>query len=147
MIEPYNAVGLIPTLWGIRKRQDIQKNIDHIKSLTKAAVWLSGLDIPVRLIIIPEGGLQGFNDEILDVDHAEFARTCAIDIPGTETDQLGALAREYDAFVMAQAKARHEGLAGPLLQRRLHHRPTRRGHPQTLQYLGAAALRALGLAA
>ena len=108
MIEPYNAVGLIPSLWGIRKREDMQKNIDHIKSLTKAAVWLSKLDIPVRLIVIPEGGLQGFNDEILDVDHAEFARTCAIDIPGPETDQIGALAREYDAFVMAQAKAHHE---------------------------------------
>ncbi len=108
MIDPYNAVGLIPTLWGIRKREDMQKNIDHIKSLTKAAVWLSKLDIPVRLIIIPEGGLQGFNDEILDVDHAEFAHTCAIDIPGPETDQIGDLAREYDAFIMAQSKARHE---------------------------------------
>ncbi len=108
MIDPYNAVGLIPTLWGIRKRDDMQKNIEHIKSLTKAAVWLSKLDIPVRLIIIPEGALQGFNDEILDVDHAEFAHTCAIDIPGPETDQIGDLARENDAFVMAQSKARHE---------------------------------------
>ena len=57
--------------------------------------------------MLPEGALQGFNDEILDVDHAEFTRTCAIDIPGPETDQLGQLAREYKVFVMAQAKARH----------------------------------------
>jgi beta-ureidopropionase len=107
MIEPYTAIGLVPTFWGIRKREDIQKNLDHIKALTKAAFWLSNLDIPVRLVAIPEGVLQGFNDEALDVDHAEFARTCAIDIPGPETDQLGQLAREYNVFIMAQAKARH----------------------------------------
>src|SRR5260221_2362137 len=108
MIEPYNAVGLIPSFWGIRRRADMAKNLEHIESLTHAAFWLSNLDIPVRLIAIPEGGLQGFNDEVLDVDHAEFARTCAIDIPGPETDRLGQLARKWGAFVMAQAKARHE---------------------------------------
>jgi len=108
MIEPYNAVGLVPTFWGIRRREDIQKNLEHLRGLIKAAFWLSNLDIPVRLLAIPEGALQGFNDEVLDLDHAEFARTCAIDIPGPETDQLGELAREYSVFIMAQAKARHE---------------------------------------
>jgi predicted amidohydrolase len=52
---------------------------------------LSNLDIPVRLVAMPEGALQGFNDEVLDVDHTEFARSCAIDIPGPETDRLGGL--------------------------------------------------------
>src|SRR5262249_38913253 len=108
MIEPYNAVGLIPSFWGIRRREDMAKNLEHIESLTHAAFWLSNLDIPVRLIAIPEGGLQGFNDEVLDVDHAEFARTCAIDIPGPETDRLGVLARKWGVFIMAQAKCRHE---------------------------------------
>src|SRR3984957_3887258 len=82
MIEPYNAVGLIPTFYGIRRRDDIKYNIEHLKSLTKAAFWLSNLDIPVRLLAIPEGALMGFNDEVLDVDHADYARTCCIDIPG-----------------------------------------------------------------
>src|SRR3990167_4404725 len=36
--------------------------------------WLSSLDLPVRLIAFPEGALQGFNDEVLDLDHAQFAR-------------------------------------------------------------------------
>src|SRR5262245_33269450 len=86
MIEPYNAVGLIPTFWGIRQREDIKHNIEHLKSLTRAAFWLSNLDIPVRLLAIPEGALMGFNDEVLDVDHADYARTCCIEIPGPETD-------------------------------------------------------------
>ena len=37
MIDPYHAVGLIPNMWGIRQREDVQKNIDHAHSLAKAA--------------------------------------------------------------------------------------------------------------
>jgi hypothetical protein len=101
MIKPYTAVGLIPTVRGIRTRADIQANLDHLTHLVKAASWLSSLDLPVRLIAIPEGALQGFNDEVLDLDHVEFARTCAIDIPGPETDVLAQIARTYNAFIMA----------------------------------------------
>ncbi len=108
MIRPYTAVGLIPTVRGIRVRADIAVNIEHLKHLVKAAAWLSGLDQPVRLIAIPEGALQAFNDEVLDLDHVKFANECAIDIPGPETDALGEIARDHNAYVMAQAKARHE---------------------------------------
>jgi len=107
MIRPYTAVGLVPTVRGIRKRDDIARNLEHIAHMVKAAAWLSSLELPVRLIALPEGALQGFNDEILDLDHALYARECAIDIPGPETDALGAIAREYSAFVIGQAKAHH----------------------------------------
>ena len=60
---------------------------------------------------------------MLDLDHATFARECAIDIPGPETDELGRLARKWDVFIMAQAKARHPEFPGTLLQRRLRPRP------------------------
>lgn len=105
---PYTAVGLVPTVRGIRSRADIARNLEHIAHLFKAASWLSGLDLPVRLVVVPEGALQAFNDEVLDLDHVTYARECAIDIPGPETDFLGDLARRYDTYVMAQAKARHE---------------------------------------
>ena len=85
MIEPYNAVGLVPTMWGISARSEIMRNIEHQAHIVKAACWLTGLDLPVKLIAILEGALQGFNDEVMDLDHVEFARTCAIDIPGPET--------------------------------------------------------------
>src|ERR687885_2691124 len=107
MPEPYTAVGLIPTVRGIRKREDVERNLEHLSHLITAASWLSSLDLPVRLIAIPEGALQGFNDEVLDLDHVTFARECAIDIPGPETRYLGDLARRWNAFIMAQAKARH----------------------------------------
>src|SRR6202171_2455085 len=100
MIKPYTAVGLIPTCRGIRKRADIRINLAHVSHLRP----------PVRLLAFPEGALQAFNDEVLDLDHATFARECAIDIPGEETDALGKIAKEYNAFVMAQAKAKHPDL-------------------------------------
>src|SRR5215212_8780592 len=108
MPEPYTAVGLIPTVYGIKKRADIGRNLEHISHLIKAAAWLSSLDLPVKLIAIPEGGLQAFNDEVLDLDHATFANECAIDIPGPETDYLADLAKLWKAYIIAQAKARHE---------------------------------------
>src|SRR5260370_21846320 len=105
MIKPYTAVGLIPTVRGIRKRKDIKLNLDHLSHLVKAASWLSALDIPVRLIAFPEGALQAFNDEVLDLDHATFARECAIDIPGEETEFLGRTAKQRNAVAIGQAKA------------------------------------------
>jgi predicted amidohydrolase len=107
MIRPYTAVGLVPTVRGIRKRDDIALNLEHIAHMVKAAAWLSSLELPVRLIALPEGALQGFSDEILDLDHHLYARECAIDIPGPETDALGAIARTYSAFMIGQAKAHH----------------------------------------
>src|SRR5436305_83053 len=96
MIKPYTAVGLIPTVRGIRKRKDIRINLEHLQHLVKAASWLSALDIPVRLIAFPEGALQAFNDEVLDLDHVTFARECAIDIPGNELVETQSRARELD---------------------------------------------------
>src|SRR5260221_14449194 len=93
MIEPYQALGLVPTMRGIRRRHEIKTNLEHLSHLIKAASWLSSLDLPVRLIAIPEGALQGFNDEVLDLDHEEFARECAIDIPGSPSGPGGGLPR------------------------------------------------------
>ena len=112
MIEPYQALGLVPTMRGIRRRHEIETNLEHLSHLIKAASWLSSLDLPVRLIAVPEGALQGFNDEVLDVDHEEFARECAIDIPGPETDYLGALARQWNVFLMANEGSYPENARG-----------------------------------
>ena len=68
MVKPYTAVGLITTVRGIRKPKDIKINLEHLKHLVKAASWLSALDLPVILIAFPEGALQAFNDEVLDLE-------------------------------------------------------------------------------
>lgn len=107
-IEPYNVVGLIPSIWGIRSRQGITKNLDHLQDLLGLGVHMSRMDLPTRLVVIPEGALQGFTDEAEDWNHSEYARTCAIDIPGPETDRIAGWARDFSVYIMAQAKARHE---------------------------------------
>jgi len=112
IIEPYMAVGLVTTVWGARTRADITRNIEHIHGVMKAAAWLSSLDYPVRYVAIPEGALQGFTDEVFDTPHAEFAADSAIDIPGPETDMLAEIAREFDVYLVAQAKAKDPDFPG-----------------------------------
>jgi predicted amidohydrolase len=107
MIEPYTAVGLIPKSRAIKTRDDIAANLDHVCNVARFAHSMAGLFIPVRLIAIPEGALQSFVDEITDMNHADYAHNCALEIPGKETTVLSNLARELDVFVMAQAKAKH----------------------------------------
>jgi predicted amidohydrolase len=107
MIEQYMALALQPVLRGAQQRKDIERNLDHIAEVCRAAVWLSGIDLPVRLIAVPEGALQSFTDEMFDWDHVDYVRRMAIDIPGPETRFLGDLARDLDTFIVAQAKATH----------------------------------------
>src|SRR5256885_15848207 len=102
MIEPYQAIGLVPTMWAIRRREEIAKNLEHLEHLFHAAFWLGGLDQPVKLVAIPEGALQGFTDEGMDLDHEAYARECAIDIPRPETEKLGQGAREWDGVILGQ---------------------------------------------
>ena len=87
----------------------------------------------MRLVAVPEGALQGFNDEVLDLDHVTYARECAIDIPGPETDELGAPGAEVGRVHHGPGQGAPPGVPRPLLQRRLRHRPGRRGHPEAPQ--------------
>lgn len=107
IVSLYSAVGLVPTVRGIKKHADIQRHLHHLADLMAAAHWLSSLDLPVKLVAIPEGALQGFTDEVFDLNHEQYAQERAIDIPGEETAFLGELAKHWDVYLMAQAKARH----------------------------------------
>ena len=107
MIEQYMALALQPTMRGCTNRTDVTANIRHISELINAAVWLSSIDLPVRLIAIPEGCLQGFTDEVFDWDHEKYVDEMALDVPGPETEALGRQARQHNAFIIAQAKVKH----------------------------------------
>ena len=94
------------------KRADIKKNIAHISELMDAAIWLSGIEMPVRLVTIPEGALQGFTDELFAWDHKYYVDNMAIEIPGEETRLLGKKAIEYNTYIIAQAKTLHPEFPG-----------------------------------
>lgn len=106
-IRQYMALALQPMMVGAAQRADITRNLDHIAELAFAAKNVTEIEMPVRLYAIPEGALQGFTDEIFDWPHVDYAERLAIDLPGPETEYLGQLARQLDAFLIAQAKARH----------------------------------------
>ena len=63
--------------------------------------------MPVRLIAIPEGALQGFTEEVFDWDHRRYVDPAGHRHSGEETALLGQLARELDTYILAQAKVRH----------------------------------------
>jgi predicted amidohydrolase len=107
MIEQYMALALQPTMRGCMRRSEVMTNIDHIGELIDAAVWLSSIDLPVRLICIPEGCLQGFTDEVFDWDHEKYVDEMALDVPGPETEALGRKAKQHNVYIIAQAKVKH----------------------------------------
>jgi len=105
-IAPYMAVGLSTVVRGISKRSEIARNLDVIEDAIHAAVSIIGINMPVRLIALAEGALTGFTDEIFDIPHTVAARDLFIDLPGPETQRLGALAKQYDTYIVVQCKAR-----------------------------------------
>ncbi len=105
-IDPYMALALQPIMVGANKREDIKQNIDHITELAFAAKNVTEIELPVRLYAIPEGALQGFTDEVFDMDHVDYVNSLAIDLPGPESDQLSQLAQGLNAYIIAQAKVK-----------------------------------------
>ena len=59
MIEPFNAVGLVPTVWGVRNRREIEKNIEHLASMAKASLWLSSFRFTSQVNCSSRGGASG----------------------------------------------------------------------------------------
>lgn len=105
-IAPYLAVGLSTVITGIAERKHIRHNLDTIEDAFHAAVSIVGINMPVNIVALAEGALTGFTDEIFDIPHVTAARELFIDLPGPETERLGALCKLYDTYIIAQCKAR-----------------------------------------
>jgi predicted amidohydrolase len=110
MVAQYVAIALQNTIWGIQKRSDIKRNIEHIGNLIGAASRVCELEAPVKLVAICEGGLTGFTDEIFEYDHVRAAKELYIEIPGEETEALGEICKTFGIYLIAQCKARDSEL-------------------------------------
>jgi predicted amidohydrolase len=106
MIEQYEALAIQNTFWGIEKRADIKRNIEQVSNLIGAAIWLSELEAPVKLVALSEGALTGFTDEVFDYDHVKAAQELYIEIPGEETELLGEVCKAHGIYLIGQSKAR-----------------------------------------
>jgi predicted amidohydrolase len=105
-IAPYLAVGLSTVVYGVAERKHIRRNLATIEDAIHAAIGVISINMPIKLLALAEGALTGFTDEIFDVPHVTAARELFIDIPGEESEQLAALAKQYETYIVVQCKAR-----------------------------------------
>lgn len=110
--EPYVALALQPAFRNARDRDDVRDNIAGVSRLMDVAMWMAETELPVRLIAIPEGALQGFADEIFDMKHSDYLASVALEIPGPETELLAKKARQYDAYIVCQARGTDAKIPG-----------------------------------
>jgi predicted amidohydrolase len=104
VIDPYMAVALQTTVRHCATRGEVERNLVHIGNMVDLVCHICSLELPVRLITLGEGCIQGFADEILHLSSAEYAATMAAEIPGPETDFLAGKARQHGVFILAQLK-------------------------------------------
>lgn len=107
MIKQYSIVTLSSTVWTPQKRKDIMEyNLRRIARQILAAKWACEVELPVRLVVLPELAITAAPDETRQMDHVQAAREIFIDIPGEETEYLGKLCKKQGFYLVAQAKAR-----------------------------------------
>lgn len=104
MIDPYIAVALQTTVRHCTTRGETERNLVHIGNMLDLVCHICSLELPVRLVALGEGCIQGFADEILHLSSAEYTATMAAEIPGPESDFLAGKARQHGIFLIAQLK-------------------------------------------
>ena len=78
-IPPYQAIGLSTVVYGVCERSQINKNLNNIEDAFRAAVEISNINMPVRIVALSEGALTGFTDEVFDIPHRVAAKEIFIE--------------------------------------------------------------------
>lgn len=105
MIEPYTALCIQNTNFCVRTYKDIQKNLDLICEVIDHSHY-TRIEYPVRLMAIPEAGIQSFVDSQMDWEHKEVAKGLFnTTVPGPETEVLSKKAKEYETYICGQLRA------------------------------------------
>lgn len=112
MIAPYTAVALQTSVHNVPTRQEVEKNLRHIGNMIDLVMHICSLELPVRLITLGEGAIQGFIDEILDMEQAQYTDVMAADLPGWETEMLADKAKQHGCYIVAQLKTKHAKFPG-----------------------------------
>jgi hypothetical protein len=73
MIDPYMAVALQTNVHHVTSRAETRKNLIHIGNMIDFVVHMCSIELPVKLIALSEGAVQGYVDEILDMNQAELS--------------------------------------------------------------------------
>jgi predicted amidohydrolase len=109
MVLQYTAVGIQNESRMAVSRDDYQADLENLAGSIEYAVWNCSLDLPVRLVAISEGGIGGWclgGGE----EHLRIYRDVVPEIPGKETEFLGAICKKLDIYLVAQMIAKDPGL-------------------------------------
>ena len=101
MIDPFTVVALSPRTINVQKPEDAVANTKRICEFMDTACMVgSWQGAPVKLVVIPEMGIQGMIAN--RPGHRETEKSFAVTIPGPETDILCAKAKELGAYIAAE---------------------------------------------
>jgi len=106
MVDQFTGVAIQSNIPLARKRDEFRDNIKHVERIIDNAYLTTSIELPPKLVVLPEASFQGFRDEFIDQDHLDYVKNMAIDIPGEETDILAQKAKQLGIFLVATAKAR-----------------------------------------
>ncbi len=105
MIKPFMALALQCGFPLISKREEIKTiSIPYVKHALSIVMPQCNWELPVRLVALPEGALEGWTAEFT-FEHLRFCQEMAVEVPGEETDLLGEIAKKYGIYLMACIKA------------------------------------------
>lgn len=111
-IPPFTAVGITSDTKFIKHRKEIPAIIEEISDIARTAVFFGSSELPVRLVALTEGALQGFTDEVLDMNPQDYIDSIALDVDGQEVQMLRDLAIELNVYLAFQARTFHEDFEG-----------------------------------
>lgn len=109
MVLQYAAVGIQSDVRTCHKRSDYRRNLEYVSDSIRRAMSRAELDLPVRLVALSEGSLGGWAHPGAEA-HIKACRELAPEIPGEETEFLGALCKEMNFYLIGQMQARDEEL-------------------------------------
>jgi predicted amidohydrolase len=96
------VVALSPRTVTIGKREDAVENTKRICDVMDPAVMVAATEgAPVRLVVLPEMAIQGMPMNF-PAGNAEAHARFVMEIPGPETEILGAKARQLNAYIAAE---------------------------------------------
>ena len=107
MIESYMACA-VQARWHIieRREQILEESIPYWERIMVPVTWCN-MELPMRLVAFPEGCLDGWPEDFLDLPHQHAYDKLAIDVPGPETERIGKnIAKKYGTYVIFTAKAK-----------------------------------------
>jgi len=101
----FSAIALQPTVVGCRNREEIKTNLNTIRELMENSIQLATLEAPVKLIVLPEGAVQGWLIDTEGMDHVYACRNVCVEIPGPETDFFSQLAVKFNSYIYVHLRA------------------------------------------